>query len=104
MDKYPDGKMETADFIETFKIAFPERPDDKIQKLAVNMSNKDGKICELDYVSYLRLTNLINTAMANMLILFYLFSGGKLEDNLVGIFNLFDADGNKVTIVGEGLL
>ena len=46
MDKYPDGKMETADFIETFKIAFPERPDDKIQKLAVNMSNKDGKICE----------------------------------------------------------
>ena len=32
-----------------------------------------------------------------MLILFYLFSGGKLEDNLVGIFNLFDADGNKVT-------
>ena len=35
--------------------------------------------------------------MANMLILFYLFSGGKLEDNLVGIFNLFDADGNKVT-------
>ena len=46
MDKYPDGKMETADFIETFKIAFPERPEDKIQKLAVNMSNKDGKICE----------------------------------------------------------
>ena len=36
-------------------------------------------------------------AMANMLILFYLFSGGKLEDNLVGIFNLFDADGNKVS-------
>ena len=32
---------------ETFKIAFPERPDDKIQKLAVNMSNKDGKICKL---------------------------------------------------------
>ena len=46
MDKYPDGKMETVDFIETFKIAFPERPDDKIQKLAVNMSNKDGKICK----------------------------------------------------------
>ena len=35
--------------------------------------------------------------MANMLILFYLFSDGKLEDNLVGIFNLFDADGNKVS-------
>ena len=50
MDKYPDGKMATADFIETFKIAFPERPDDKIQKLAVNMSNKDGKICESFFV------------------------------------------------------
>ena len=46
MDKYSDGKMETDDFIKTFKIAFPERPDEKIQKLAVNMSNKDGKICK----------------------------------------------------------
>ena len=41
--------------------------------------------------------NVTFAAMANMLILFYLFSGGKLEDNLVGIFNLFDADGNKVS-------
>merc|ERR1719481_1414348 len=29
------------------------------------------------------------------MILLYLFCGGKLEDNLAGIFNLFDADGNK---------
>ena len=35
-------------------------------------------------------------AMANMLILFYLFCSGKMEDNLAGIFNLFDQDGNKV--------
>ena len=100
MDKYPDGKMETADFIETFKIAFPERPDDKIQKLAVNMSNKDGKICESFFVELdfeWQMMVVTFTAMANMLILFYLFSGGKLEDNLVGIFNLFDADGNKVS-------
>jgi len=40
-------------------------------------------------------------AMANMLILFYLFSSGKLEDNLVGIFNLFDADGNKIITLNE---
>ena len=33
--------------------------------------------------------------MANMLILFYMFCGGNLKENLVGIFNLFDADGNK---------
>jgi hypothetical protein len=35
--------------------------------------------------------------MANMMILFFLFSEGKTEDNLTHIFNLFDADGNKVS-------
>jgi hypothetical protein len=35
--------------------------------------------------------------MANMLILFFLFSEGKTEDSLTHIFNLFDADGNKVS-------
>ena len=47
MDKYPDGKMSVEDFIDTFKVAFPERPEEKVQKLAENMANKDGKICEL---------------------------------------------------------
>merc|ERR1719422_2239792 len=84
MDRYPDGKMTSEDFIDTFKIAFPERPEEKILKLAANMSNQDGKI-----------------SMANMLILFYMFCGGKLEDNLVGIFNLFDADGNKLITLNE---
>ena len=37
--------MSIEDFISTFKIAFPERPEDKIQKLATNMANKDDKIC-----------------------------------------------------------
>ena len=40
-------------------------------------------------------------AMANMLILFYMFCGGNMKDNLVGIFNLFDADGNKVITLNE---
>merc|ERR1711973_355891 len=84
MDKYPDGKMSIEDFIDTFKIAFPERPEDKIQKLATNMANKDDRI-----------------SMANMLILFYMFCGGNLKENLVGIFNLFDADGNKVITLNE---
>ena len=44
-DKYPDGKMSIEDFIDTFKIAFPERPEEKIQKLATNMANKDDRIC-----------------------------------------------------------
>ena len=39
--------------------------------------------------------------MANMLILFYMFCGGNMKDNLVGIFNLFDADGNKVITLNE---
>jgi hypothetical protein len=37
--------------------------------------------------------------MANMMILFFLFSEGKTEDNLTHIFNLFDADGNKVKLL-----
>merc|ERR1712198_661263 len=36
-------------------------------------------------------TRMEKISMANMLILFFMFCGGKLEDNLVGIFNLFDA-------------
>merc|ERR1711931_217415 len=84
MDKYPDGKMEAEDFIKTFGVAFPTRPEDKVLKLSEHLANKDGKI-----------------SMANMLILFYLFSDGKQEDNLVGIFNLFDADGNKVITLNE---
>ena len=42
--------------------------------------------------------------MANMLILFFMFCGGKLEDNLVGIFNLFDADGNEVRFINDDIL
>merc|ERR1712107_245728 len=44
--------------------------------LADELENANGKI-----------------SMANMLILFY---PGKMEDNLAGIFNLFDQDGNKI--------
>jgi len=84
MDKYHDGKMSKEDFIKTFKIAFPERPEDKVIKLADEMANKNDEI-----------------SMANMLILFYLFCSGKMEDNLVHIFNLFDQDGNKVITIDE---
>merc|ERR1712179_797666 len=67
MDKYPDGRMEEEDFIKMFGIAFPARPEDKVNELAKRLTNKDG----------------------------------KLEDNLVGIFNLFDADGNKIITLNE---
>merc|ERR1712105_163319 len=84
MDKYKDGKMERADFLRLFTFAFPNRPAEKVDRLADEIANKDGKI-----------------SMANMLILFYLFCNGKLEDNLAGIFNLFDADGNKIITLNE---
>lgn len=101
MDKYPDGKMSIEDFINTFKIAFPERPEDKIKKLATNMANKDDKICNFQDIYCSGLLKICILAMANMLILFYMFCGGNMKDNLVGIFNLFDADGNKVITLNE---
>merc|ERR1712126_311388 len=68
MEKYPDGKMEVDDFKKTFFIAFPAKPEEKVEKLSERLANKDGKI-----------------SMANMLILFYLFS----------------ADGNKIITLNE---
>jgi len=84
MDKYPDGKMDKDTFIKMFNIAFPTRPMEKVQVLADELENANGKI-----------------SMANMLILFYLFCSGKMEDNLAGIFNLFDQDGNKIITLNE---
>merc|ERR1712154_295034 len=80
MDKYPNGKMDRKMFI----IAFPTRPIEKVEILADELTDPNGKI-----------------SMANMLILFYLFCSGKMEDNLTGIFNLFDADGNKIITLNE---
>eukprot|EP00090_Calanus_glacialis_P020303 TRINITY_DN31234_c0_g1_i1.p1 TRINITY_DN31234_c0_g1~~TRINITY_DN31234_c0_g1_i1.p1 ORF type:complete len:193 (-),score=68.45 TRINITY_DN31234_c0_g1_i1:34-612(-) len=84
MDKSDDGKMEKEDFIEMLEVAFPERPKDRIEKLAIQLANQDGKI-----------------SAANMLVLFFLFCEGKTEENLEHIFNLFDADGNKVITIEE---
>merc|ERR1712200_265095 len=63
MDKYPDGKMDKDTFIKMFNIAFPTRPMEKVQVLADELENANGKI-----------------SMANMLILFYLFDqdGNKI--------------------------
>merc|ERR1711874_35796 len=69
---------------EVFHIAFPTRPQEKVEKLADQLANTEGKI-----------------SMSNMLVLFYLFCDGKTEDNLIHIFNLFDQDGNKVITIDE---
>merc|ERR1712134_105972 len=76
MDKYSDGKMSKEDFIKTFKIAFPERPEEKVIKLADEMANKNDEI-----------------SMANMLILFNLFDqdGNKVItiDELLSPMSVF---------------
>merc|ERR1719286_109816 len=84
MDKHPDGKMDRELFIKMFNIAFPTRPMEKVETLADELTDPNGKI-----------------SMANMLILFYLFCSGKQEENLTHIFNLFDTDGNKVITIDE---
>jgi len=84
LDDNEDGKMSKDEFTEIFEIAFPERPKDKIEKLAAQLANKDGKI-----------------SAANMLVLFFLFCEGQTVDNLTHIFNLFDADGNKLITIEE---
>jgi len=84
MDKYKDGKMQKADFVKIFIMAFPNKDKDKITRLADEIANKRDEI-----------------SMANLMILLYLFCGGKMEDNLAGIFNLFDADGNKIICLKE---
>jgi len=84
IDKFPDGRLDKESFIKTFHLAFPNRPEEKVKKLADEVANKNDEI-----------------SMANMMILFFLFCSGKTEDNLAHIFNLFDQDGNKVITIDE---
>ncbi len=38
---------------ETFHLAFPERPQEKVDMLASRMANKDGKICEYGHYTHM---------------------------------------------------
>ena len=44
--------MEKEDFIKTFHLAFPSRPEEKVVKLAEELANKDGKICKFFLLFY----------------------------------------------------
>merc|ERR1712126_683050 len=44
MDKYPDGKMDRDCFIKMFNIAFPTRPIEKVEILADELTDPNGKI------------------------------------------------------------
>merc|ERR1712083_1072058 len=101
MSRCPDGKMEQEEFKKIFRLAFPERPEDKLELLTTKVANvekTDGKI-----------------PLHTIGMLLYLFCDGKTEDNIgqvivivvivltiniivlldiVQMFNLFDEDGN----------
>ena len=50
--KYPDGKMDAEDFKKIFHLAFPERKQDKVEKLAEKLRNvekTDGTIRKLSF-------------------------------------------------------
>merc|ERR1712109_384092 len=81
MDKYPDGKMDKDTFIKMFNIAFPTRPMEKVQVLADELENANGKI-----------------SMANMLILFYLFYLAKV---MAEMFKLGDKNKDDVLELAE---
>merc|ERR1712098_883190 len=94
MDKYPDGKMSTDDFIATFRLAFPSRPEDKVIKLADEMANKDGnKVITID-------------ELLNLMSVFIEIGEGKdhkvdLATVMAEMYHKGDADKNEKLEVGE---
>jgi len=84
MSECPDGKMAPAQFKKTFQLAFPERPEDKLDKLIEELKTKNDEI-----------------AVASLLMMIYLFSDGTVDAKLGQIFDLFDMDGNGNVSVSE---
>merc|ERR1712226_95245 len=80
--KCPIGKMDLEQFKVTFRLAFPERPEEKLLLLTEKVANVD------------KTDGMIPLHCMGMLL--YLFCDGKTEVNLLGIFNLFDKD-DKLT-------
>jgi len=84
MAESPEGKMQPEEFKKIFQLAFPERPEDKLDILIEELKNKNGEI-----------------AVASLLMMIYLFSDGTPEAKLGQIFDLFDEDGNGSVSVTE---
>jgi len=81
------GKIEPELFKKIFRLAFPERPEDKLDALIDkirNVEKTDGSI-----------------PIHSIAMLIYLFCDGKTEDNLGQMFNLFDTDGNGTISIEE---
>merc|ERR1712227_1133251 len=78
---------DSEDFKKVFRLAFPERPEEKLTALTEKLRNvekTDGSI-----------------PMHAIAMLLYLFSDAKKEENLGQIFNLFDEDGNGNININE---
>merc|ERR1719192_2479581 len=74
-------------FKKIFRLAFPERPEEKLDALIEkirNVEKTDGSI-----------------PIHSIAMLIYLFCDGKTEDNLGQMFNLFDTDGNGTISISE---
>jgi len=74
------GQMDCDTFKSIFRLAFPERPEAKLDALIVKLSNVEKTSGTIPIYC--------------ILMLIYLFCDGKTEDNLGQMFNLFDEDGN----------
>merc|ERR1711892_1557225 len=89
IEKCSNGKIDADLFKKIFRLAFPERPEEKLDSLIKKIQNEE------------KTDEKIPIHTIGMLI--YLFCDGKTEDNLGQMFNLFDMDGNG-RICNEELL
>merc|ERR1711918_163121 len=72
--KCPIGKMDLEQFKVTFRLAFPERPEEKLLLLTEKVANVD------------KTDGMIPLHCMGMLL--YLFCDGKTEDNLLGTISI----------------
>jgi len=78
------GRIESDGFKEIFHLAFPSRPEDKLDLLIKELEDDEQSI-----------------AAGQMLCLLYMFSDGKVVDNLTQMFKLFDADNSNFICLDE---
>jgi len=81
------GQMDADTFKSIFRLAFPERPEAKLDALIEKLRNVE------------KTSGTIPIYCCLMLI--YLFCDGKTDDNLGQMFNLFDEDGNGTISIEE---
>jgi len=81
------GQMDPDTFRCIFRLAFPERPEAKLDILITKLANVEKTSGTIPIYC--------------ILMLIYLFCDGKTEDNLAQMFNLFDEDGNGNISVEE---